>query len=107
MRLFSLSAAFCAVFTLAAAPALASGEIRSVTADNHGNAIIITTGGAKIIAVGQAALAAAEASAPQVIEADAAAPRCREVGIVMRGRAHMYGVSDGDPVPSATRIICE
>jgi hypothetical protein len=78
-------------------------EIRSVTADEYGNAIIRTAGGAKIIAVGQADLATSFAEADAV----PAATNCREVGIILRGRSYMYGVSDGDPVPLATRIICD
>jgi hypothetical protein len=79
-----------------------ASDIRSVVADDYGNAVIRTTGGAKIIAVGQAALAGS-------FKAEAAAPaaKCREVGIVMRGRSHMYGVSDGDPVPLATKLVCD
>jgi hypothetical protein len=88
---------------LLAAPALAS-DIRSVVDDGYGNAIIRTQGGAKIIAVGQADLADSFV-APEVIEANA--KNCREVGIVLKGRSFMYGVSDGDPVPLATKVICD
>jgi hypothetical protein len=90
-------------FGLLTASAFAN-DIRSVVADPYGNAIIITQGGAKIIAVGQAELAdtfvAAEVAAVE-------GKNCREIGIVLKGRSFMYGVSDGDPVPSATKIICE
>ena len=93
-----------------AGPALA-GEIRSVSEDSYGNAIIRTTGGAKIIAVGRGAeLVAAHGTAhaapgePEIIPA---APVCREVGIVLRGRGFMYGLSDGDPVPVLTQTVCD
>ncbi len=84
-------------------PALAS-DIRSVVADAYGNAIIYTQGGAKIIAVGQADLAAAFAG-PEV--AQTSGTNCREIGIVLKGRSFMYGIGDGDPVPLATKIICD
>jgi hypothetical protein len=100
-------AAFALAF-VAAAPAVANNEIRSVEADAYGNAVIRTVGGAKIIAVGQAALAAdfaANRSAePTVIGVE---PVCREIGIILKGRSHMYGVSDGDPVPLATKVVCQ
>ena len=84
-------------------PALAS-DIRSVTADAYGNAIIRTHGGAKIIAVGQAELADTFVTEDvAVLEGKS----CREVGIVLKGRSFMYGVSDGDPVPLATKVICD
>jgi hypothetical protein len=88
--------------TVGAMTAASASDIRSVTADDYGNAVIRTAGGAKIIAVGQAALA-------ESFEADDAATaiNCREVGIVMRGRSYMYGVSDGDPVPLATKLVCD
>jgi hypothetical protein len=86
---------------LAAASAAAS-DIRSVVADGYGNAVIRTAGGAKIIAVGQAGLA--EGFKAEAAEATA---NCREVGIVLRGRSYMYGVSDGDPVPLATTLVCD
>ena len=93
-----------------ATSALAS-ELRSVEADAYGNAIIRTNGGAKIIAVGQAGLAATFVAADtgadfttDIIKAELA--KCREVGIILKGRSYMYGVSDGDPVPQATKIIC-
>jgi hypothetical protein len=88
---------------LLTAPALA-GDIRSVVADAYGNAIIRTQGGAKIIAVGQADLANSF-TGPEVVEADT--KNCREVGIVLKGRSYMYGVSDGDPVPLATKLVCD
>ena len=88
---------------LCAAPAFAS-DIRSVVADAFGNAIIRTQGGAKIIAVGQSDLAATFMAAEV---AEPAGKNCREVGIVLKGRSFMYGVSDGDPVPSATKIMCD
>jgi hypothetical protein len=81
-----------------------AGDIRAVVADAYGNAIITTQGGAKIIAVGQAELA------QSFDDAEIAADEgkfCREVGIVLKGRSYMYGVGDGDPVPSATKIICD
>jgi hypothetical protein len=90
-------------FGLLSAPALAS-DIRSVVADPYGNAIITTQSGAKIIAVGQAALA--DSFVPEEVAAAAEGKTCREVGIVLKGRSFMYGVSDGDPVPSATKVIC-
>lgn len=99
MRLIIQSAVIC----LFALPAMAS-DIRSVDADAYGNAVIRTLGGAKIIAVGQAALADSFV-APQVIAAEG--KNCREVGIILKGRSFMYGLSDGDPVPSATKIICD
>ena len=98
MRLVVSVAAFCFL----AAPVLA-GDIRSVVADAYGNAIITTQGGAKIIAVGQANLADSFVSE----EVAAEGKNCREVGIVLRGRSFMYGVGDGDPVPLATKIMCE
>lgn len=91
------------VLGLISTPVLAS-DIRSVVADTYGNAIIRTQGGAKIIAVGQADLADSFV-APEVLEASG--KNCREVGIVLKGRSFMYGVSDGDPVPQATKIICD
>lgn len=107
---FGLAASALA-FGLAAAPVLAN-DIRSVVADAYGNAIIRTLGGAKIIAVGQAGLAESFAG-PQVVEASdtingtTSRNNCREVGIFIKGRSYMYGVSDGDPVPRATKIICD
>lgn len=98
MRLMIKAAMIC----LCALPAVAS-DIRSVETDAYGNAIIRTLGGAKIIAVGQASLADTFV-APQVVEADG--KNCREVGIILKGRSFMYGLSDGDPVPSATKIVC-
>ena len=89
-------------FGLLSAPALAS-DIRSVVADPYGNAIIITQGGAKVIAVGQANLADSFVAA----EVEVSGKNCREVGIVLRGRSYMYGVGDGDPVPLATKLICD
>lgn len=92
-----------AALGLMASSAFAS-DIRSVDADPYGNAIIITQGGAKIIAVGQAGLADTFVSEEV---AAATSKNCREVGIVLRGRSFMYGVGDGDPVPLATKIICD
>ena len=92
-----------AALGLMAAPVLAS-DIRSIDADPYGNAVIITQGGAKIIAVGQAGLADTFVSEDV---AAATAKNCREVGIVLRGRSFMYGVGDGDPVPLATKVICD
>jgi hypothetical protein len=91
-------------FGLLSTPALAS-DIRSVVADPYGNAIIITQGGAKIIAVGQAGLA--DSFVPAEVALIEEGKNCREVGIVLKGRSYMYGVSDGDPVPLATKIICD
>ena len=88
---------------LMSAPVFAS-DIRSVVADAYGNAIIRTQGGGKIIAVGQADLADAFV-AEDVAAADG--QNCREVGILLKGRSYMYGVSNGDPVPQATKIICD
>jgi hypothetical protein len=88
---------------LLSTPAFAS-DIRSVDADAYGNAIIRTQGGAKIIAVGQADLADTFVVA-EVAETEG--KNCREVGIVLKGRSFMYGVSDGDPVPLATKVICD
>jgi hypothetical protein len=90
-------------------PADAS-DLRSVVADPYGNAIIITRGGAKIIAVGQAALADTFVPEDVAVTEEVAVAKgkyCREVGIVLKGRSFMYGVSDGDPVPLATKIICD
>lgn len=84
-------------------PAFA-GDIRSVVADSYGNAIIHTQGGAKIIAVGQADLADSFVAADAI---EAEGKNCREVGIVLKGRSFMYGVGDGDPVPLATKVICD
>lgn len=80
-----------------------ASDIRSIEADAYGNAIIRTIGGAKIIAVGQAELAE-NFVAPEVVALEG--KNCREVGIVLKGRSFMYGLSDGDPVPSATKIVC-
>ena len=91
-------------FSLLSASANAS-DIRSVVADPYGNAIITTQGGAKIIAVGQAALA--DSFVPVEVVAAAEGKNCREVGIILRGRSFMYGIGDGDPVPSATKIMCD
>ena len=106
-------------FALRAAPAVATilatltvasaaesvGAIRSVTADAYGNAVIITEGGAKVIAVGQgAAMAQAFAATPSAADA---ATNCRNVGIYVRGRSYMYGLSDGDPVPVMTKRVCD
>jgi hypothetical protein len=95
------TAALSTAFLTLAAPALASNEIRSITADAYGNGVIITSGGSKIIAVGQSQLA--DGFTPPAIVTE----NCREVGIVLKGRSFMYGVSDGDPVPQATKIVCE
>jgi hypothetical protein len=92
-----------AMLGLLAAPAFAS-DIRSVDADPYGNAVIITQGGAKIIAVGQAGLA--DTFIPTEV-AVTEGKNCREVGIVLKGRSFMYGIGDGDPVPQATKIICD
>ena len=89
--------------SLMSAPVFAS-DIRSVVADAYGNAIIRTQSGAKIIAVGQADLANTFVAEDV---ASASGQNCREVGIVLNGRSFMYGVSDGDPVPLATKIICD
>ena len=89
---------------LLCAPAFAN-DIRSVVADAYGNAIITTLGGAKIIAVGQADLA--DSFVPAEVAAVAEGKTCREVGIVLKGRSFMYGIGDGDPVPLATKIICD
>jgi hypothetical protein len=102
--------AFIGTATLAGslASVASAGEIRSVTADDYGNAVILTTGGAKIIAVGQADLAAGYqgvAASADIVAAPVTT--CREVGIVLKGRSFMYGVGDGDPVPLATRVICD
>jgi hypothetical protein len=99
MRLVCSVAALCFL----SAPALAT-DIRSVIDDGYGNAVITTLGGAKIIAVGQAELADSF-TAPEVVAVND--QNCREVGIVLKGRSFMYGVSDGDPVPLATKIICD
>lgn len=98
MRLMIQAAMIC----LFALPAVAS-DILSVENDAYGNAVIRTMGGAKIIAVGQASLADTFV-APQIAAAEV--KNCREVGIILKGRSFMYGVSDGDPVPSATKIVC-
>lgn len=112
MKNFTLGlAAFAMAFGLASTPVIAN-DIRSVVADAYGNAIIRTMGGAKIIAVGQAGLAESFAG-PQVVEAsgtvnhETSRNNCREVGIFIKGRSYMYGVSDGDPVPRATKIVCD
>ncbi len=112
MKNFALGLAASALaFGLASTPVLAN-DIRSVVADAYGNAIIRTLGGAKIIAVGQAGLAESFVG-PQVVEASGTVSgamsrnNCREVGIFIKGRSYMYGVSDGDPVPRATKIVCD
>jgi hypothetical protein len=97
MRLVVSISALC----LLAASAYA-GDIRSVTADSYGNAIIITQGGAKVIAVGQAELAENFVAENNV----ESGKNCREVGIVLKGRSFMYGIGDGDAVPLATKIMC-
>ena len=103
-RLFSLALSIGILSVgFAAVPALAS-DIRSVVADAYGNAIIRTQGGAKIIAVGQAALA--NDFVPDEAQA-ADGQNCRYVGIVLKGRSFMYGVSDGDPVPVAAKLVCD
>ena len=102
----AVSAVAAVLATLASASAAESvGAIRSVTADAYGNAVIITEGGAKVIAVGQgAAMAQAFAATPSAADA---ATNCRNVGIYVRGRSYMYGLSDGDPVPVMTKRICD
>ena len=89
-------------FGLSSVPAFAT-DVRSVMADAYGNAIIITQGGAKIIAVGQADLAENFVA----VDTAEAGRNCREVGIVLKGRSFMYGVGDGDPVPLATKLVCD
>jgi hypothetical protein len=101
MRLKSILAS-AGMATIAASPAFCASDIRSITADAYGNGVIITQSGAKIIAVGQAELA--EGFVPEPTKAT---ENCHEVGIILKGRSFMYGVGDGDPVPSATRIVCE
>jgi hypothetical protein len=102
---FVLTAIMTAALSSGAAFASSDTEIRSVTADGYGNAIIRTTGGAKIIAVGQGA------DLPQVFadaEADAKAGKtCKLYGTVVRGRSYMYGVGEGDPIPVIGVEICK
>ena len=89
---------------LIAGSAQAATEISSVTADAHGNAVLRTAGGAKIIVVGEGARLAAAFEEPVIVETGRT---CRTVGTFVRGRSYMYGVSSGDPVPTFTKRICE
>ena len=91
-----------------ASPAFANAqggpEIRSVTSDADGNAILRTRGGAKIIVVGEGERLKQVFATPVVIEADG---DCRTDGIVVRGRSFMYGVSSGDPTPVIAKRVCD
>ena len=79
-------------------------EIRSVHQDADGNAILRTRGGAKIIVIGEGERLAAAFAAPEVI---GAGTNCRFVGITVKGRSYMYGVSSGDPTPVIGRRVCD
>ena len=91
----------------AALAAGSGGEIRSVTADQYGNAIIITEGGAKVIAVGQGERMAQAFNATRDASATVDGENCRNVGVFVRGRGYMYGVGNGDPVPVLTKRVCD
>ena len=101
----------CAVFSCAfiamGSAAMANSapeEIRGVQQDQNGNAILITQGGSKIIVIGEGARLAEAFAQPKIIKAQ---ENCREVGITVRGRSYMFGVSSGDPTPVLSKIICE
>jgi hypothetical protein len=98
---FTASCMAVSVILGSSAAGATGNDIRSITADPYGNGVIITSGGAKIIAVGRGDLA--DGFEPPAIITE----NCREIGIVLKGRSFMYGVSEGDPVPRATEVVCD
>ena len=109
MPRLSTLAAVVAVLVPFVLPAIAASdrdapEIRSVETDPYGNAVLRTRGGAKIIVVGEGARLAEEFAPVPIVKAE---QHCRTVGIIVRGRSHMYGVSSGDPVPVLSKTICD